>query len=83
MLLQEHDVRHIIIKHVFSDDELDELRAAWGVTLPHSGATELDECLRSNYTKVRTVGRYEIHVRQDQLSGLLPPISRVDWSPGE
>lgn len=65
--LKKHDVRHIILRHVFKDDYLDKMREEWSVTLPNSGATDLDEYIRSNYTQVKVLGQYEIWRRNDDL----------------
>lgn len=59
--LEARDVEYIFLKqHVFSDEVLDRLRKHWSITLPDSGATVLDEYIRANYKKVRTIGPYEI-----------------------
>jgi hypothetical protein len=50
---------------VFSDQALDKLRKIWAVTLPESGALELDAFIRENYRKLETTGQYEIWGRKD------------------
>jgi hypothetical protein len=67
--LQRYDVRYLVIRHVFSDKDLDRLRKIWSVTLPNSGATVLDEYLRQTYRPLEEVGQYEIWGRKD----LAPP----------
>lgn len=63
--LERNDVTFILLKHVFSDAELDALREFWKTTMPDSGATVLDEYIRSNYRRVRTIGSYEVWLRND------------------
>lgn len=61
--LQKNDARVIILRHVFPDKELDEFKVQLRVYLPKSGASLLDEYIHSNYTRVHTVGMYEIWER--------------------
>jgi 4-amino-4-deoxy-L-arabinose transferase-like glycosyltransferase len=63
--LQRNRVRYLVIRHVFSDQALDKLRKIWAVTLPGSGALELDAFIRENYQRLESTGQYEIWGRRD------------------
>ena len=63
--LQRYDVTFILLKHVFPDAGLNKLREIWKTTLPRSGATLLDEYIRSHYHQVRTIDKYEVWLRND------------------
>lgn len=63
--LQANDVTFILLKHVFPDKALDKLKEMWKKTLPESGSTVLDEYIRSNYRKIRTIDKYEVWLRKD------------------
>jgi|GEM_PF-2011178 len=58
--LQASKTSVIILDHMFSDQILDAAKAARATKLPESGAQLLDNFIRSNYTKVRTIGPYDV-----------------------
>lgn len=65
--LQENDVEYLFLAHIFGDKPLDKLRKIWSVTLPESGATELDSYIRQHYEQQESIGRYDIWVRKKDL----------------
>ena len=62
--LQRNNVEYLVIRHVFDDKALDELRKIWSDTLPESGATELDSFIREHYQRLESSGQYEIWERK-------------------
>ena len=62
--LQEKNVRLIVLKHIFSNAKLDEIKQDYQRNLPNVGATGLDDFIRGYYFKSQQIGPYEIWLRR-------------------
>lgn len=61
----------IILKQLFSDEVLDEVKKDFLKHLP-IGATELDDYIRENYAEVRRFGSYQIWQRREDAFRVAP-----------
>ncbi len=62
--LQAKNVSLIILKRIFPDEWLNQVREDRQKNLPHIGATDLDEFIRENYVEVREFHRYAVWRRK-------------------
>ncbi len=62
--LTANNVGAVVLKNVFPDDRLDEVKAAFQRNLPQVGATVLDDYLRANFEKVERFGPYVVWRRK-------------------
>jgi hypothetical protein len=62
--LQSNHVPLIILKHIFSDKTLEQMKSIFLRDLPRIGATDLDEFIHQNYARVREFGPYEVWERK-------------------
>jgi hypothetical protein len=62
--LQAKKVSVIILKRIFTDDELNRTKKDFLKNLPNIGATDLDDFIQDNYVKVRKFGPYTIWKRK-------------------
>jgi hypothetical protein len=62
--LQNEHVPLIILKYIFSDEELDGVKQDLLKNLPDVGATDLDEFIHQNYMKVQKFDAYEVWIRK-------------------
>lgn len=58
--LQTGNVRLIVLKHIFPDEHLEQVKRGFQRHLPQVGATRLDAYIRANYQKVAEYGPYEV-----------------------
>lgn len=61
--LDQANVNVIVLVHSFPDKVLDQTKALRSINLPKTGALILDEYIHQNFTPVRTIGRYEVLLR--------------------
>ena len=62
--LQTSKTSVIILDHIFSDQVLNAAKARRAANLSESGAQVLDDFIHSNYTKIRTIGPYDVMQRR-------------------
>ena len=62
--LQASKTSVIILDHIFSDQVLNAAKARRAANLSESGAQVLDDFIHSNYTKIRTIGPYDVMQRR-------------------
>ncbi len=62
--ITKKNVRLVVLKHVFSDKEVDEIKADFLKTLPNIGATEMDDHIRDHFIEYRRFGKYAVWVRK-------------------
>jgi hypothetical protein len=58
--LETQNVSLVILRHIFTDEELDGSLRDFQRALPQIGATDLDTYIRQNYSRVREYGPYEV-----------------------
>ncbi len=81
--LQRKNVTFVILKHIFSDEALDEVKKAFLRNLPEVGATDLDEFIQANYVEVRKFGRYAFWARKDVTIAVVESHAVQSFKPGE
>lgn len=73
--LQAENVYLIILKRIFPDEWLNQVKGDRRQNLPDIGATDLDEFIRENYVEVREFHRYAVWRRKGlDLKGELAPL---------
>jgi hypothetical protein len=68
--LQRKNVSLIILKRMFSDKVLDRVKEKFLINLPQIGATELDEFIRENFTKIEQFGSYAVWKKKERITGI-------------
>lgn len=58
--LRENEVSLIVLKHIFTNAQLDPVKQNLLVNLPHIGAKNLDSYILENFNKIRSFGPYEV-----------------------
>lgn len=58
--IQEKDVDYIILRKIFPDPVLDQVKQDFLKNLPHVGAMDLDNFIRDNYIHVESFGPYTV-----------------------
>jgi hypothetical protein len=66
--LQRKNVSLIILKHMFSDKSLDKTKHSFLKNLPQIGATDLDEFIRKNFTKIEQFGPYAVWKKKERIT---------------
>jgi hypothetical protein len=66
------NVRLIVRKHIFSDEEVDKIKADFLKTLPNIGATEMDDHIRDQFFEYRRFGKYAVWLRKGSEISLGP-----------
>jgi len=58
--LETKNVSLVILRHIFTDEELDRTKVSYQKNLPQTGATDLDTFIHQNYKWVRQFDLYEV-----------------------
>jgi hypothetical protein len=61
--LEQDNAPLIVLKHMFPDDVLDEVKANFQENLPQVGATDLDNYIAQNYRRAQDFGPYSVWER--------------------
>jgi hypothetical protein len=62
--IEDKGVRLLVLKHMFSDARLDEIKADYLRNLPDVGARELDDHIVDRFEKAEQFGPYEVWLRR-------------------
>lgn len=67
--LRDGQTEVLVLKDIFGDESLEELKKRMRKHVPEVGATDLDRYIRENYVEKRRFGRYAVWVRRDRQPG--------------